>query len=64
MDPMQKTRDEEITEEMNENGPPCKHCGHACLDHDDKFGHCTYLGTYGVEREPNCECPGYEEVEE
>ena len=53
----------EVSESDNENGPPCKHCGHPCLSHDDEWGSCQHLGRTDTLHEV-CQCPGYEEPDE
>lgn len=56
----EKSRTEEVSEQDYENGPPCKHCGHPCLSHDDEFGNCDELGLTDTGHS-KCDCPGYEE---
>lgn len=51
---------EEISEQDYEDGPPCKHCGHPFLSHDDEWGSCDELGKTDM-LHPVCGCPGYEE---
>jgi hypothetical protein len=43
-----------------ETHPPCKHCGHTGLSHDEEFGNCLHRD-YGSPHE--CECPGYDPME-
>lgn len=39
-------------QENAETFPPCKHCRHEGLSHDEEFGNCS-----------ECDCPGYEELQ-
>ena len=52
----------EVSELDNANGPPCKHCAHPILSHDEEFGNCGHLGVTDTGWDI-CDCPGYEEGE-
>jgi hypothetical protein len=63
IDMIERAYERQVTDDLTgENIPPCKHCHHPGLSHDDEFGDCKHLGVTDTGHDV-CECPGYEEGE-
>lgn len=55
-----ETDENEVSAQDDADGAPCRHCGHAILQHNDQLTGCEAELQEDDEYTVPCGCPGYE----